>query len=74
MKASQNQPSFDDRFDNFESIQLTHAHGDRVGVIGHERLLVDHQEPLRMSQTATNYDISTLPRYDITTLLLHPIW
>ncbi|KVO08067.1 hypothetical protein WJ70_22940 [Burkholderia ubonensis] len=68
--SPRHQSSFDDRFDNFESIQLAHAHRDRVGVIGHERLLVDHQESLRMNQTATNYDISTLPKYDITTLLL----
>ncbi|OJA88736.1 hypothetical protein BGV49_05035 [Burkholderia ubonensis] len=46
--SPRHQSSFDDRFDNFESIQLAHAHRDRVGVIGHERLLVDHQEPLRM--------------------------
>ncbi|KWE96304.1 hypothetical protein WL80_05800 [Burkholderia ubonensis] len=65
MAAGRKPASFDDRFDNFESIQLAHAHRDRVGVIGHERLLVDYQEPLRMNQTATNYDISTLPKYDI---------
>ncbi|KVX55802.1 hypothetical protein WT33_25580 [Burkholderia stagnalis] len=72
--SPRHQPSFDDRFDNLESIQLSHAHGDRVGVVGHGRLLVDHQEPLRMNQPAANYDISTLPRYDITTLLLQLFW
>ncbi|KVD66544.1 hypothetical protein WI86_23490 [Burkholderia ubonensis] len=68
--SPRHQPSFDDRFDNLESIQLTHAHRDRVGVIGHERLLVDHQEPLRMNQTATNYDISKWPEHDISKKLL----
>ncbi|KVU00210.1 hypothetical protein WK60_01200 [Burkholderia ubonensis] len=68
--SPRHQSSFDDRFDNFESIQLAHAHGDRVGVVGHGRLLVDHQEPLRMDQPAANYDISKWPEHDISKKLL----
>ncbi|KVC69769.1 hypothetical protein WI74_24610 [Burkholderia ubonensis] len=64
------QPSVNDRFDNFESIQLAHAHRDRVGVIGHDGLPFERQEPPSMNQSGANYDISIWLSYDITTWFL----
>ncbi|KVT44167.1 hypothetical protein WK52_16065 [Burkholderia multivorans] len=69
--SPRHQTLLDHGFHDLQTIQLAHAHGDRLGVVGHEKLLVDQQKPLRMNQSAANYDISTLPSYDITTLLLH---